>query len=124
MPDILIRGMGMPKSCSRCDFASVVPGEVWCKRAKEIVPEEQAINVNMHPTFCPLHELPEHGDLKDANKLLAEFERDERAADEHGREFSFSFDSGGARCTEWWIVQQKLMDAPVIVPASEPTKSG
>lgn len=71
MADILIRGMEMPQSCARCDFSAVVPGEVWCKRAKKIVPDEQATNVKRHPAFCPLHELPEHGDLVDADELKA-----------------------------------------------------
>ena len=107
MPDILIRGYKAKE------------------QIEEIIQEARyAMNNSMVGSGLEIIELPAHGDLKDANKLLAEFERDERAADEHGREFSFSFDSGGARCTEWWIVQQKLMDAPVIVPASEEVADG
>lgn len=104
MPDILIRGMEYPKSCSRCDFASVVPGEAWCKRAKEIVPEEQAINVNMHPTFCPLHELQEHGDLIEAEPIKR-------------------FITDGLNRKEFGYDQIQVLTeveyAPVIVPASE-----
>ena len=110
MPDILIR-MEMPPSCADCP----IKGDSCCKLSRQKVKyyhEDRRDD-------CPLVELPEHGDLIDRDALLAEYERDERAADEHGREFSFSFDSGGARCTEWWIVQQKLMDAPVIIPTEK-----
>ena len=60
-----------------------------------------------------------HGRLIDADALLEQFEKEEKAADEHGRDFSFSFKSGGENCTEWWPVQQMLMDAPTIIPAEE-----
>ncbi|MBQ3330822.1 MAG: hypothetical protein IJG87_06555 [Ruminococcus sp.] len=65
------------------------------------------------------YELPPHGRLIDADALLERFEKEEKAADEHGRDFSFSFKSGGENCTEWWPVQQMLMDAPTIIPAED-----
>lgn len=120
MADILIRGMDKPGGCADCDFCRIqdINFELlyYCNRIERFIDEEEACNI---PSDCPIIELPEHGDLIDRDVLLAEYERDERAADEHGREFSFSFDSGGARCTEWGIVQQKLMDAHAIVPASK-----
>lgn len=116
MADILIRGMEMPTGCASCDFAIYKADSAYhyCFWLKQVFVKPDA-----RLKSCPLHELPPHGDLIDRDALLAEYERDERAADEHGREFSFSFDSGGARCTEWGIVQQKLMDAPVVVPAEK-----
>jgi hypothetical protein len=116
MTDILIRGMDMPSRCdAKCPLYNTARGYYDCTITK------RSYNWGLigRPSDCPLVELPEHGDLIDRDALLAEYERDERAADDHGREFSFSFDSGGARCTEWWIVQQKLMDAHAIVPANE-----
>ena len=69
--------------------------------------------------FTEVEELQPHGRLIDADALLERFEKEEKAADEHGRDFSFSFKSGGENCTEWWPVQQMLMDAPTIIPAEE-----
>lgn len=110
---VLIKGMKMPINCFLCPL-SVLNGErLFCEITKD-----EVLRAKIAPG-CPIVEIPPHGDLIDRDSLLAEYERDERAADEHGREFSFSFDSGGARCTEWWIVQQKLMDAPVIIPADK-----
>lgn len=63
--------------------------------------------------------VPPHGRLIDADALLERFEKEEKAADEHGRDFSFSFKSGGENCTEWWPVQQMLMDAPTVLEAEE-----
>jgi len=105
MPDILIRGMELPKN----------------EPLRIVLNPNGQLFVDHGVTFTEYEtvKLPEHGDLIDRDALLAEYERDERAADEHGRDFSFSFDSGGTRCTEWWIVQQKLMDAHAIVPSNK-----
>ena len=37
----------------------------------------------------------------DKEKLLAEFDKQSKSADEHGRNFSFCFESNGVPCTEW-----------------------
>lgn len=103
---VLIKGMKMPPSGDCLKLTIHCNGQVVIDRGT-YWDEAEAV------------ELPPHGDLIERDFLLAEYERDERAADEHGREFSFSFDSGGARCTEWSIVQQKLMDAPVVIPADK-----
>ena len=120
---VIVKNMEMPKTCADCHDADLPTAIAWlgakCPWAHGIIdPGVYDLRHERHPD-CPLVELPPHGDLIDRDALLAEYERDERAADEHGREFSFSFDSGGARCAEWWIVQQKLMDAPVIVSADK-----
>jgi hypothetical protein len=45
--------------------------------------------------------------------------KQENAMYEHGREFSFSFKSGGDVCTAWYNVEMMVEDAPTIIPASE-----
>ena len=111
MSEILIRGMEMPQ-CGERHIVIRADGSVHDDGDSEI-------HWSAFQPTAKAVELPPHGDLIDRDALLAEYERDERAADEHGREFSFSFDSGGTRCTEWWIVQQKLMDAPVVIPSNK-----
>ena len=48
----------------------------------------------------------------DSDALMERFAREERACDEHGRDFTFSFKRNGVNCAEWWTVQQMLSDAP------------
>ena len=122
-------GMEMPENCDKCiysgwsNFYQIYVCNAVRKEEPILFDRKQvkstAVARSGRADNCHLHELPEHGDLIDRDVLLAEYERDERAADEHGHEFSFSFDSGGARCTEWGIVQQKLMDAPVVIPSNK-----
>lgn len=57
--DILIKGMKMPENCCVCAFSSVVPGEVWCKLANEIIPDEQALE-EKRPDCCLLIPVPPH----------------------------------------------------------------
>lgn len=117
---VYIPGIEMPKDCDECwkrfhGFGMVEHDEEWgtfyCKMAKGFCSDLR--------TKCPLIPIPTHGRLIDADALLERFEKEENAADEHGRDFSFSFKSGGVNCTEWWPVQQMLMDAPTIIPAEE-----
>lgn len=57
MADILIRGMEMPKTCADCHDADLPTAIAFlgtkCPRA----------------TGCPIHELPEHGDLIDKYRI-------------------------------------------------------
>ena len=63
MPDILIRGMEMPKNCFQCPL-SVLKGErLFCEITKE-----EVLRAKIAPE-CPLHELPPHGDLIDTGKI-------------------------------------------------------
>lgn len=70
MADILIRGMDKPGSCHECDFCEIqdINFELlyYCNRTKRFIDEEEACNI---PSDCPLHELPEHGDLIDRDVL-------------------------------------------------------
>lgn len=117
---VLINSKDMPESCDNC-------GLCGCYVREDGTEENYRCAVTMYPIRdfdkrhknCPLVPVPPHGRLIDADALLERFEKEEKAADEHGRDFSFSFKSGGENCTEWWPVQQMLMDAPTIIPAEE-----
>ncbi len=111
---ILIKGMEMTTNCYVCPFCDYVAARCDAVKGKPYTPESR---YEKRADFCPLLPIPPHGRLIDADALLARFEKEEKAADEHGRDFSFSFKSGGENCTEWWPVQQMLMDAPTIIPA-------
>ena len=60
-----------------------------------------------------------HGRLIDADVLMKEMDKQENAIFEHGREFTFSFKSGGDVCTAWYNVEMMIEDAPTIIPAEE-----
>ena len=121
--NILVKGMEMPDCCRTCCFminCEACEGiECWCAALQEYIGYESQVPTEFRLGDCPLIEIPAHGRLIDADALLARFEKEEKAADEHGRDFSFSFKNGGENCTEWWPVQQMLMDAPTIIPAEE-----
>ena len=70
MADILIRGMEMPKDCYTCSFRTTVGLDEWmCMVNKMRFPSwESGWNGDTYRhENCPLHELPEHGDLKIRN---------------------------------------------------------
>lgn len=120
---ILIK-MEMPKNCWKCPMANTYSGYgplqgCFAVQGKEYACIDEPYDTHYKPSWCPLIEVPKHGRLIDADELMAEYERDEQACDEHGREFSFSFRIGNAYCTEWFPVQQKLMDAPTIIESEE-----
>lgn len=66
MADILIRGVRMPIACSDCPSRKV-----------SVCAWMDDYNVKRYqfsrPSFCPLHELPEHGDLIDVSKIILEY---------------------------------------------------
>ena len=72
MADILIR-MEMPKTCADCHDADLPTAIAWlgakCPWAHGIIdPGVYDLRHERHPD-CPLHELPEHGDLIDRDEL-------------------------------------------------------
>lgn len=76
MPDILIRGMKMPQNCVDCYDADLPTAIAWlgakCPWAHGIIdPGVYDLRQDRHPN-CPLHELPEHGDLIDRDALVEE----------------------------------------------------
>lgn len=103
MSDILIQGMEMPKTCAICKIRSC---NSYCPLNIEIKFFFDPSNTGFdfctgRHSDCPLHELPEHGDLIDRAPLVRTF--NERADHE-----------GWA-----YLDDEDLDDAPVIVPASE-----
>ena len=133
MSSILIKNMEMPNNCWACACYHHKVNDGYYDydvcRASGTVFNDGYASVTGHKDHidpfkqtldnCPLVPVPPHGRLIDADALLERFEKEEKAADEHGRDFSFSFKSGGENCTEWWPVQQMLMDAPTIIEAEE-----
>ncbi len=93
MADILIRGVRMPVACSDCPSRDVSV----CVWTDDYNVESYKFS---RPSFCPLHELPEHGDLIDRSKL--------------------SFVFRGTTPTGMDFVRRYVVDGmPVIIPASE-----
>ena len=73
MPDILIRGMEMPRTCADCHDADLPTAIAWlgakCPWAHGIIdPGVYDLRHGRHPD-CPLLELPPHGDLIDMDKI-------------------------------------------------------
>ena len=58
---MLIKGMEMPANCQNC-FASDDESR-FCRAAKKYIP------MLGKPKFCPLIDLPDHGDLIDRDAL-------------------------------------------------------
>lgn len=100
---VYIKGMEMPKNCGTCPLRR---GDC-----------SQRIYMEKRPDSCPIVPVPPHGRLIDADALIKEMDKQENAMYEHGREFSFSFESGGDVCTAWYNVEIMVEDAPTIIPA-------
>lgn len=66
---VLIRGMEMPKNCSKCVCLNrTVCGTIWKSLTAIWLDSEP----ERRPNWCPLIEVPEpHGRLIDADKLIA-----------------------------------------------------
>ena len=62
MAGIYIPNMQMPTSCLRCAFA--ING--WCHATGN---DTDMITLYDRPEFCPLVEVPDHGDLIDRDQL-------------------------------------------------------
>ena len=63
---ILIKGMAMPKNCTECNFG--VDG--WCYAKSPTEPNSKSLATHTRPSWCPLVELPPHGDLIDRDALM------------------------------------------------------
>ena len=67
---ILIKGAKMPKNCKTCGFVvcdDEYSPEYWCPIVRDNV---DGYVDGIRPTFCPLVEIPPHGDLVDKDKLV------------------------------------------------------
>lgn len=103
MPDILIRGMEMPRNCFECPLFTNCDAceghECGCGLLGGIGYEED-ISEDRRRDDCPLVELPEHGDLVDVNTAY------DKIAEQ---ETSYYMDMDG--------VDAGLQVTPVVVPA-------
>ena len=119
MADILIRGMKMPENClfCPCSFWDERTLGLWC-HARSIyddnVVAENVTAVEAHggkpskakrPDWCPLIELPEHGDLIDRDWLK-------------GMAYSKVEDFGGA-----FLDTVDIAIAPVVIPSNKENKN-
>lgn len=107
MPDILIRISNSVQCCGECPcFYAEHP-----MHCQAIPKRTYGAPYAGKPDWCPLHELPPHGDLIDLSKVVLEY-------------------GGLAKIPPHDFVStaqyfaEQLEGQPVIVPASEPTKSG
>ena len=107
MADILIRGISMPKSCLDCNFSGDY-GDCCCKDTE---PYECEFHKKSRPDWCPLTELPEHGDLIDRDVLKHKFCAH---CDGYENDTGACVD-GDQDCMDAKII----MTAPVIVPSNK-----
>ena len=68
---VVIRGMKMPKSCDECPCYYETEG-AW-RNECEVLGKEYIAD-DYRPKWCPLIELPPHGDLIDYNFCLKNYE--------------------------------------------------
>ena len=116
---ILIKDIGMPESCARCQFSIAyysIDGYscALCNGSADW-------SIDHRPDWCPLIEIPDgHGRLIDADALMKEFEKAENTMAEHGQEYSFSFMSSSQEIsTEWYAVEEMVDNSPTIIPSDK-----
>lgn len=116
---VFINGFDMPVDCKSCNLLDYEDGYclVHGRRTADGVNvlDLNCNNVsagNRHPE-CPLVSST-HKHLIDADALLDKFEKESKAADEHGRDFSSCFMRGNTPCAEWWTVMQMVEDAMTV----------
>lgn len=88
---ILIKNMEMPTKCSECQFCvNGFTEEAPVYECAVLGAENVSVPVDYHgkpfdfrPDWCPLIELPPHGRLIDADKLIAGLEECRKAADDN-----------------------------------------
>lgn len=69
MADVLIRGMEMPKHCFNCS-TKIDPDNRRCNIDGHIFEETLSKLTCRRDEDCPLHELPQHGDLIDRDEAM------------------------------------------------------
>lgn len=108
---ILIKGMKMPKMCCDCDLLpeEIDRDEQWeCPITEKIV-HKYVEEHEGKPSDCPLVEIPPHGRLIDADKLMKPF-RDFLEKDEHSLDY-YSVSYGG--------LNAMIEDAPTVIEVEE-----
>lgn len=99
MADILIRGMEMPKGCAECKLNS----DTICVLINGCIYDES--NGSNRRPDCPLHELPEHGDLIDRDAFRAE------------NEYYLNREFINPKYED--TLEDLLKDAPVVIPSNK-----
>ena len=102
MADILIR-MEMPKHCFNCS-TKIEPDNRRCNIDGHVFKETLTKLTCRRDENCPLHELPEHGDLIDRSELNNSFELSDFYGEPHDNVYS-------AICV--------VNSMPVIVPSNK-----
>lgn len=72
MSDVLIRNMKMPKNCGCCDLCVLSNDKQTFFCTRQLGKRFCWSLVEKRQEDCPLFELPPHGRLVDADKLLAD----------------------------------------------------
>ena len=106
---ILIRGMEMPDSCINCPFSNSINFGVVCLPSRVVIPDSKLFNDIGEPLdrqpWCPLVEVPPHGDLIDRKNLIYDLQR--RWTVSEDQDFCYE---------EVWLA---LDEAPTIIEAEE-----
>lgn len=108
---IMIKGMEMPKTCKECPFSD---HEAWCLipgdwRERYYMPKDE------RSKYCPLIELPSHGRLIDADKLMKKIKQIEYNS------IVMRDIYPGFRCDaiERWCVEDLVENAPTVLEQEE-----
>lgn len=110
MPDIIIRLKEPPRNCQTCPITIGTRGGLNCPVASKLCGYSCMVPrgyISGRPSYCPLHELPPHGDLIDRAALMEEHAKAESA------KYGNLFVAGDNRFIH------RFLDAPAIVPAEE-----
>ena len=106
MADILIRGMDKPHNCFQCDLSYLRGERLFCH-----VTKDEVLRSKIAPD-CPIHELPEHGDLID---------RDAFDADARKRYCSACDNYNGVKCRACWVDDMlgDVVDFETVIPSNK-----
>ena len=105
---VYIRGMEMPTRCFDCPMCEISDIEICCSISIGVAVSyeeiDEQIAIQDRPSWCPLVEIPPHGDLIDRRKLpLAFIDITDLPTD---------------RCLPVYL-QEDVDDAPTIIEAEE-----
>ena len=108
---IIIKGMEMPKSCDECEFHVYHSfGEFVCVATPMFYPMNLANCKGIRKDWCPLIELPPHGDLIDKQMLLRNIADNQFAHSSVRHEEDYAF---------WGKVWDYINDAPIVVESED-----
>lgn len=99
---LLIKGVELPNNCTECPC---LDDEYFLCKAVNRQPEDENI-IKRRPDFCPIIEIPQHGDLIDADKLV---ELCDIMADK----------CDGIGASIWHQFKTTVEWSPIVIPAEE-----